>query len=221
MQAFVQESAMAHAYDALVDKAYKLSVRETIARAGFFGSVGLAGNLGIVAVLGYGGVLTATEAITVGDLSAFLLYTAYAGASIAGLASFHAELMKGVGASTRVFELLEKRSGMSGTDTIPDSEFKGHIEFREVRCNACAHTLAPSHNVMPCVRAHVGDERCACCTLCPTLAPSDSDNVHHACTISRVRFTRARVVSPLFFVCVFFAPGWIHLPDTPRCDGPR
>ena len=67
---------MAQAYDALVDKAYKLSVRETIARAGFFGSVGLAGNLGIVAVLGYGGVLTATEAITVGDLSAFLLYTA-------------------------------------------------------------------------------------------------------------------------------------------------
>ena len=52
-QAFVQESAMANAYDALVDKAYKLSVRETIARAGFFGSVGLAGNLGIVAVLGY------------------------------------------------------------------------------------------------------------------------------------------------------------------------
>ena len=65
--------------------------------------------------------------------------TRYAGASIAGLASFHAELMKGVGASTRVFQLLEKRSGMSGTETIPDSEFKGHIEFRGVRAHTRAH----------------------------------------------------------------------------------
>lgn len=132
VKAFVQEPVMSTAYDGLVDKAYTLSVKETVARAGFFGTAGLAGNLGLVAVLGYGGSLTATEAITVGDLSAFLLYTAYVGMSIAGMASFHAELMKGVGASTRLFGLLDMKSGMSGTATIPAADFHGQISFRDV-----------------------------------------------------------------------------------------
>ena len=132
VKAFVQEPVMAAAYDNLVDNAYRLSVRETLARAGFFGSAGLAGNLGLVAVLGYGGTLTATEAITVGDLSAFLLYTAYVGASIAGMASFHAELMKGVGASARIFDLLDRQTGMSGTNSIPGSEFRGQVTFQDV-----------------------------------------------------------------------------------------
>lgn len=132
VKAFVQEPVMAATYDKLVENAYKLSVREIAARAGFFGTAGLAGNLGLVAVLGYGGSLTATEAITVGDLSAFLLYTAYVGVSITGLASFHAELMKGVGASTRLFGLLDKRSGMAGSAQIPSKDFRGQVTFQDV-----------------------------------------------------------------------------------------
>ena len=115
-----------------VDNALALAIEETKARAGFFGFAGLTGNLGLLAVLGYGGTLTSTGALTIGDLSAFLLYTAYVGVSITGLASFHADLMKGLGASDRVFKLLEKTGEPSGGLIIPESEFRGKIEFENV-----------------------------------------------------------------------------------------
>lgn len=47
--------------------------------------------------------------ITVGNLSAFLLYAAYVGVSLAGLSSFYSELMKGLGASSRLWELIDRK----------------------------------------------------------------------------------------------------------------
>ena len=100
---------------------YHLCTRPTIAR-----------HCGLCVRRRYGGTLTAANALSIGDLSAFLLYTAYAGMSISGLASFQAELMKGIGASTRLFDLLEQQPTVTGTGTIPDHEFNGHVEFRNV-----------------------------------------------------------------------------------------
>ena len=47
--------------------------------------------------------------ITVGNLSAFLLYAAYVGVAIGGLSSFYSEMMKGLGASTRLWELIDRQ----------------------------------------------------------------------------------------------------------------
>jgi ABC-type multidrug transport system fused ATPase/permease subunit len=50
-----------------------------------------------------------TGEITVGGLTSFFLYTAYVGSSMIGLSSWYSEFMKGIGASSRLFELLDKR----------------------------------------------------------------------------------------------------------------
>ena len=50
--------------------------------------------------------------ITVGNLTSFLIYTAYVGMSIVGLSTAFSDLMKGVGASTRLFELLDRQPAM-------------------------------------------------------------------------------------------------------------
>ena len=132
VRSFAWEELMSARYGVRVDQALQLAIDETKARAGFFGFAGLTGNLGLLAVLGYGGTLTSSGALTIGDLSAFLLYTAYVGVSINGLASFHADLMKGLGASDRVFKLLEKTGEPSTGLVIPDDQFKGKIEFEDV-----------------------------------------------------------------------------------------
>ena len=59
-------------------------------------------------VLAIGGQMVSSGSISIGDLSSFLLYTIYAGSSISGLSSFYSELMKGVGAASRIFELLDR-----------------------------------------------------------------------------------------------------------------
>lgn len=59
-------------------------------------------------MLYYGGSMVQTGEITVGALTSFFLYTAYVGSSMMGLSSWYSEVMKGIGASARLFELLDK-----------------------------------------------------------------------------------------------------------------
>ncbi|KOB76872.1 ATP-binding cassette sub-family B member 10, mitochondrial, partial [Operophtera brumata] len=69
---------------------------------------GLAGNTIIILVLYYGGGMVATEQLTVGNLTSFLLYAAYVGISIGGLSSFYTELNKGIGAATRLWDIIDR-----------------------------------------------------------------------------------------------------------------
>jgi len=69
-------------------------------------------------VLAIGGQMVASGSITIGDLSSFLLYTIYAGSSISGLSSFYSELMKGVGAASRIFELLDRKPTIKATGKL-------------------------------------------------------------------------------------------------------
>lgn len=52
--------------------------------------------------------MVSDSSLTVGNLSAFLLYAGYIGVSIGGLSSFYSELNRGLGASTRLWELVDR-----------------------------------------------------------------------------------------------------------------
>lgn len=71
-----------------VDTVLGLQRKEAFASATFFGSTGLAGNITILALLGYGGTLVSRGVISVGDLTSLLLYSAYVGGSMGQLSSF-------------------------------------------------------------------------------------------------------------------------------------
>lgn len=62
----------------------------------------------MLSVLYYGGILVSENNITVGSLSSFLLYAAYIGVSMGGLSSFYSEMNRGLGASARLWELLDR-----------------------------------------------------------------------------------------------------------------
>lgn len=59
--------------------------------------------------------------ISVGNLTSFLIYTAYVGMSIVGLTTAYSDIMKGVGASSRLFELLDRQPAipLRGGEIIP------------------------------------------------------------------------------------------------------
>lgn len=71
-------------------------------------------------------------AISIGDLSSFLMYTAYAGSSLFGLSSFYSELMKGVGAASRLFELQDRKPTISPTVGTKVISARGPIRFENV-----------------------------------------------------------------------------------------
>ncbi len=61
----------------------------------------------ILSVLYYGGFLVTSDVITVGNLASFVLYAAYVGIGLNGVSTFYAEVMKGLGASSRIFEIID------------------------------------------------------------------------------------------------------------------
>ncbi|KAM3916509.1 ATP-binding cassette sub-family B member 10, mitochondrial isoform 2-T2 [Leptodactylus fuscus] len=134
VRAFGKEMEEMKKYDGKVNYVLDLAYKEAFARAGFFGLTGLSGNLIVLAVLYKGGLLTGAAHMTVGELSSFLMYAFWVGISIGGLSSFYSELMKGFGAGSRIWELLDRKPVMpfnEGLVITPD-RFRGALEFQDV-----------------------------------------------------------------------------------------
>ncbi|KAF2265338.1 P-loop containing nucleoside triphosphate hydrolase protein [Lojkania enalia] len=131
-QAFAGEVQEAARYNRQVKRIFEFGKKEAIVAASFYGSTGLMGNLTVIAVLYAGGSMVKSGAITIGELSSFLMYTAYAGSSMVGLSGFWGEMMKGVGAASRLFELQDRRPTISPTVGEAVKSARGPIEFNHV-----------------------------------------------------------------------------------------
>jgi ABC-type multidrug transport system fused ATPase/permease subunit len=87
----------------------------------------------IVAVVWYGVTLSITGEMTVGELISFVLYSTYVGASSGGIAELYTQIQKAVGATERVFELLEETPEKINTVQSPTKEkIKGEVTFQNV-----------------------------------------------------------------------------------------
>lgn len=131
-QAFVGEQQEVHRYNNQVRKIFALGKREAYISATFFASSGFAGNMTFIGLLYVGGAMVRDGIITVGDLTTFLMYAGYAGSSLFGLSGFYSELMKGVGAASRLFELQDRKAEISPTVGDPVKSARGAIEFKGV-----------------------------------------------------------------------------------------
>ncbi|KAJ2900693.1 ATP-binding cassette permease mdl1 [Coemansia aciculifera] len=133
VQAFSRQSQEVARYDVEVQRIFQLAKREAVASGLFFGGNGLAGNLAILAFLGFGGRMVMTGEISIGDMTSVMLYSAYVGSALSGLSSFYSEIMKGVGAGSRLFYLLDRTPVV---DPNPNGmvlkDFKGTIKFEGV-----------------------------------------------------------------------------------------
>jgi ABC-type multidrug transport system fused ATPase/permease subunit len=88
----------------------------------------------IVAVVWYGVHLSIQGEITVGELFTFILYSSYVGASSGGIAELYAQMQKAIGATERVFELLEETPEKINTtlETQNNQKIKGNVAFVNV-----------------------------------------------------------------------------------------
>uniref|UniRef100_A0A2K5JCY1 ATP-binding cassette sub-family B member 10, mitochondrial n=2 Tax=Colobus angolensis palliatus TaxID=336983 RepID=A0A2K5JCY1_COLAP len=134
VRAFGKEMTEREKYASKVDYVMQLARKEAFARAGFFGATGLSGNLIVLSVLYKGGLLMGSAHMTVGELSSFLMYAFWVGISIGGLSSFYSELMKGLGAGGRLWELLEREPKLPFNEGVilNEKSFQGALEFKNV-----------------------------------------------------------------------------------------
>ncbi|MBC5863091.1 ABC transporter ATP-binding protein [Flavobacterium turcicum] len=88
----------------------------------------------IVAVVWYGVQLSISGEMSVGQLISFVLYSTFVGASFGGIAELYAQIQKAIGATERVFELLDEtpeKINANGT-TSPLEKIQGNVSFKNV-----------------------------------------------------------------------------------------
>jgi ABC-type multidrug transport system fused ATPase/permease subunit len=87
----------------------------------------------IVAVVWYGVTLSISGEMSVGQLISFVLYSTFVGASFGGIAELYAQIQKAVGATERVFELLDETPEKINSDYNQFTEkLKGIVSFKNV-----------------------------------------------------------------------------------------
>ncbi len=92
------------------------------------------GNLGYVGISILGGYLAIQNAITVGDIQAFIQYVNNFTQPITQIANISNVLQQTAAAAERVFEFLEEAEEVPETgDPIQPDEIKGHVEFQNVQ----------------------------------------------------------------------------------------
>lgn len=131
-QAFCGEIQEIHRYNRQVRKIFALGRRESIISGTFFASTSWAGNMTILAMLMVGGQQVRSGVMTLGDLTSFMMYTVFAGSSLFGVSGFYSELMKGVGAASRLFELQDRQPVIPSTVGLKVTSAKGPIKFSDV-----------------------------------------------------------------------------------------
>jgi len=91
------------------------------------------GNLGYVAVAILGGYLAIQQAITVGDIQAFIQYVRSFTQPISQLANISNVLQQTAAAAERVFEFLEEEEEVLETESpVKLESVQGHVEFKDV-----------------------------------------------------------------------------------------
>ncbi len=88
----------------------------------------------IVAVIWYGVNLASKGQLFIGDLIKFILYSMYVGASFGGIAELYAQIQKAIGATERVFEILDEHPEDLDINAVHTNvkRIEGNVRFENV-----------------------------------------------------------------------------------------
>jgi ABC-type multidrug transport system fused ATPase/permease subunit len=135
VKSFANEAIEVFRYGKSVREIANLSLKSAFSRGLFASFIILALFGAIVGIVWKATVLMKSGEIQFGEIISFVLYTSFIGASIGGLAELYAQIQKAVGATERIFEIL---------DQVPENinlkqesktmkRLDGHVRFENVQ----------------------------------------------------------------------------------------
>ena len=120
VRSFSRERQEVSRYGKSIERTFELAAKQALMIGGFSGIVGFIGYGAIALVVWYGGRLVSGGELTLGQLTAFLLYTGIVAMSLGSLGALWSDFMRAAGASQRIFELLDQRGDL---ETSPGMVF--------------------------------------------------------------------------------------------------
>jgi subfamily B ATP-binding cassette protein MsbA len=133
VQSFVREEYERTRYGQRIRAALQLAVKRSVAGGGFIAFIIFVVSSGIVVVLWFGSRMVITGQLTPGELIAFVLYTFVVSGGIGGMSELYGQFQQAIGATRRVFELLDTIPDIRDPESpLPLENVTGHVEFRDV-----------------------------------------------------------------------------------------
>ncbi len=124
VQSFVREDYERQRYREKITEALKLAVRRSVAGGGFIAFIIMVVYSGIAVMLWFGLRLVTSGEMTAGQLTAFVLYTFVIASSISGMSELYGQFQSAIGATRRVFELLDTEPEIKDPE-VPEE--LGHV----------------------------------------------------------------------------------------------
>lgn len=132
VRVFAAEEHERRRYFARVEEAFEVA-RTRIKTSGvFFGVSSVVGSIAAIAVLWYGGRLVVDGAMTMGQLTAFLVYTMLIAGSLGMLSDLWADFSRAIGAAERIFEIADRTPSMPSRGGLAPEEGPALLAFDRV-----------------------------------------------------------------------------------------
>nr|CAD2156307.1 unnamed protein product [Meloidogyne enterolobii] len=132
VRVFVAENKELKAYRNKISDIWEISRKEGRATAFIVGGYYIVGYGFLSSLLYYGSHLISCGLLTYGDLSSFVIYAILCSANISNIRTFYSELMRGLGASSRLFELRDTKPKIPLSGGICLTDLKEGIRFESV-----------------------------------------------------------------------------------------
>ena len=138
VKAFVNETFEIARYGRSMDTYLHVALRGARLRGAFLAFIVFALFGCIVVVLWSGASLLQSGRISIGEMTRFVLYTAFVAGAMGQFADLYSQVQKAVGASHRVRELLHEKpefalNGTAAKEPVPSPALRGEVEFRDVK----------------------------------------------------------------------------------------
>jgi subfamily B ATP-binding cassette protein MsbA len=133
VQSFTAETVETQRYNQLIGQSFQVALRRARIRATFNPIIVFAMFSAVGLVLWFGGRLVIAGEISPGQLIAFLIYTITVAGSVAGFTGLFSQFQEALGASSRIFELLDERSELAEPEHPAQPSPTGLVSLDQVR----------------------------------------------------------------------------------------
>ncbi len=152
VKAYTNEDLEYSRYSGKIGQVVQLSIKLAKYRGVFisFFVVGLFG--GICLVIWYGGNLVLEGHLILSNLVSFLLQSLFIAGSLAGLGEIYASIQRSIGASERIFEILEDQDEIQWTNSKNGKKLVGEVYFKDIEF---AYPSRPDVTVLKNIDIHI------------------------------------------------------------------
>ena len=133
VRSFAAETVESDRFRKALDRALDVAKKKIRLVANFTGAISLLGSFAVILILWLGGRMVIKGEISIGTLSAFILYTMTVAISVSTLGGLWTDFMSAAGASTRIFQILNRIPALLNEQGTTLDRLNGEITLKDVQ----------------------------------------------------------------------------------------